>query len=283
MGILYIILIIVGVSAQSVLKKAYNNKSGGSGVFTFAAISSSAACLFFLVKSGFSFEFSPEIIPYALLFALAYVLASVFNFLAIQCGPLSLTSLALSFSLLIPTFYGLIFDGDKISAWLIVGILFLVASMILINLGKGETKITLKWAIYAVIALVANGVCSTVQPVQTAIFESRYDEVFMIIALACVSVSLFGLAFCFERRETLPSLKGGWHFMVVCGLANGAVNLFVMLASVLVDKSVMFPLISAGGIVLTWLISVFLYKEKLALRQNVGMVLGVAAIVFLNL
>ena len=50
-----------------------------------------------------------------------------------------------------------------------------------------------------------------------------------------------------------------------------------------ISKSLMFPLISAGGIVLTWIISLFFYKEKLTLKQNIGMVLGVISIVFLNL
>jgi multidrug transporter EmrE-like cation transporter len=71
--------------------------------------------------------------------------------------------------------------------------------------------------------------------------------------------------------------------MVLCGLANGLVNLFVMIASTIIPNSVMFPLISAGGIVLTWIISVFLYKEKLSMKQNIGLVLGIVSIVFLNL
>ena len=71
--------------------------------------------------------------------------------------------------------------------------------------------------------------------------------------------------------------------MVLCGVANGVVNLLVMVASLTIEKSVMFPLISAGGIVLTWIISVFLYKEKLSMKQNIGLVLGIVSIVFLNL
>ena len=47
--------------------------------------------------------------------------------------------------------------------------------------------------------------------------------------------------------------------------------------------SLMFPLISAGGIILTYIVSRFAYKEKLSLNQNIGVVLGVAAVIFLNL
>ena len=105
----------------------------------------------------------------------------------------------------------------------------------------------------------------------------------MIFALAIVFFALAVFVFVKERREIVPSLKSGGLLMVICGATNGLVNLLVMLASPLVNNSVFFPLISAGGIVLTWIISVTLYKEKLSIKQNIGLVLGIASIVFLNL
>jgi len=282
MSVLFIILIIVGVSAQSVFKKAYNTKNDG-GVFLFNAVTAVSACLFFVLTSGFDITFDTEILPYAAVFSIAYILASAASFLAIMCGSLSLTSLATSFSLLIPTFYGLIFDGEEFGLWLIIGLVLLAVSLVLINLGKGETRVTLKWAVYAIVALVANGICSTVQPIQTVKFNGKYNDIFMIISLAVVAAAFIVISLVSEKKLIIPSLKSGAHLMIACGLTNGAVNLFVMLASVTVNKSVMFPLISAGGIVLTWLISVFMYKEKLDARQNLGLIFGVASIVFLNL
>ena len=293
MSALYIILIIIGISAQSVLKKGYSKKSEGQGVFVFSAVSVLTACLFFVLKSGFKFNYHPEILPYAIGFAAAFCMATLFGFLAIITGPLSLTSLATSYSLLIPTFWGIIFDGDETSVWLYLGLVLLAASLVLINLKDkpkenlgstdGEVKITLKWAVFVLIALVTNGACSTIQPAQSRAFEGKYDSIFMIIALAIVFVVLAAFALVKERREILPSMRSGALLMVVCGLTNGLVNLLVMLASPLVNNSVFFPLISAGGIVLTWIISVTLYKEKLSMKQNIGLVLGIASIVFLNL
>ena len=289
MGVLYLITIIFGISIQSVLKKGYSIKNKGLGVFTFSTVSVMTACLFFIVKSGFKFNFAPEILPYAFGFAAAYCSATIFGFLAILSGPLSLTSLATSYSLLIPTFWGIIFDKDPTSVWLYVGLVLLAASLVFINLkdkkptAESETKITLRWAIFAILALVTNGACSTIQPAQTEKFGGAYDSVFMVIALAIVTLFLFCFILFKERGEIIPSVKCGAHLMVLCGLANGLVNLFVMIASTIIPNSVMFPLISAGGIVLTWIISVFLYKEKLSMKQNIGLVLGIVSIVFLNL
>jgi multidrug transporter EmrE-like cation transporter len=71
--------------------------------------------------------------------------------------------------------------------------------------------------------------------------------------------------------------------MASCGIANGAVNLFVILLISRMNSAVMFPILSASEIVLTWLISHFFCKEKLSSKQNAAMLLGVASVVLMNL
>lgn len=283
---MFITVIIAGISMQSVLKKGYSKKVGGGGVFTFSTIGSLAACLFFTVKALVrdTLVFDAEILPFALMFAAAYVSASVFNMLAIQTGSLSLTSLFLSYSLIIPTVYGLIFDGDEAGITLFLGLAFLALSIALINTKKGDTKITGKWVLFALLSFLGNGLCSTIQPEQTEIFGGKYDDSFMVIALVIVFVFNTVMMLIRERGEAAKLLKQGLPMMVGAGVLNGLVNMLTMVVTAAgVSKSLMFPLISAGGIVLTWVISLFFYKEKLTAKQNIGMVLGVISIVFLNL
>lgn len=282
-NIVLLCAIIVGMSAQSVIKKHYNNKSQNKGVFIFSAMTVLAACAFFVFSSGFKLRFTLEILPYALGFAASYGTATVASFIAIRSGSLSLTSLVTSYSLIIPTFYGIIFMNESASVWLWIGLALLAVSLFLINSKQGELKITFKWVIFALLAFAGNGICSTVQTVQQRTFDGQYKSELMIIALAIVALVLFGIAFFTERDGFKPCLKCGAHWMLLCGAANGAVNLFVMLLSVRMNASLMFPLISAGGIILTWVVSRFLYKEKLTMQQNIALVLGVAAVVFMNI
>ena len=135
----------------------------------------------------------------------------------------------------------------------------------------------------AALSLIGNGTCAIIQTEQTKQFNGAYDKTFMAIALGIVFIAFLLFALFYERPQILPSLKKGAHFMIICGVANGAANLFVMIASTMINKSVMFPIISAGGIVVTWLVSVFLYKEKLTKEQNLAMLLGIISIIFLNI
>ena len=55
-----------------------------------------------------------------------------------------------------------------------------------------------------------------------------------------------------------------------------------MILSGKMPVSLMFPLISAGGLIVTYIVSRFFYKEKLTKIQFIGFIFGLMAVVFLN-
>ena len=280
---LLLLTIVVFVSVQQVTKKAYNSKVTG-GTLSFSAASCVAALVVFLITSGGKLNFNTEFLVYSVLFAVSYSVAVVLGVLAISTGPLSLTSLLTSFSLLIPTFYGILVLDEPVSPNLFLGLILLAAALVLINIEKkGEKKITLKWILYVVLAFVGNGMCSTVQKVQQIACEGLYKSEFMIVALIISIVALSILALITEKKQIVDHLKKGAVLYTVCGLANGVVNFLVIFLATRMAASVMFPVISAGGIVLTFLVSLFVYKEKLSKWQILGSALGLVSVIFLNL
>lgn len=284
MNYLFLILITFGISIQQIAKKAYNQKVM-NGAFGFSAASSLFALLFFAVTITQKLSFNSEFLIYSILFALCYSVATVCSFMSVLTGPLSISSLVIQYSLIIPTVYGLIAYKELISALLIIGITLLLISLFLVNLEeKGEKKkITLKWGVYTFFAFVANGGCSTIQKIQQENCNGNYKNEFMVIALAITVVSLVFFALITEKKEMVLNIKKGFLLCFICGIANGMVNYLVLVLSLRMPASIMFPIISAGGIVLTALISIFFYKEKLSIQQKVGLILGTLAIVVLNL
>ena len=95
MNAVFLILVVLGVSAQHVTKKIYSQKSEG-GAYTFSALSALVALLFFFAISGGNLDFTWSILPHAIGFAVTYSLSIIFSFLAIKEGPLSITSLVTS-------------------------------------------------------------------------------------------------------------------------------------------------------------------------------------------
>ncbi|MBQ7793127.1 MAG: EamA family transporter [Clostridia bacterium] len=281
-SILLIIIIIAG-AVQGVCKKEYDTRVSG-GAYSFNAAATLFALLIFVVTGDGNFEYSLQAFAYSVGFALSYAVATAASFLAICTGPLSIGSLVIQYSLVVPTLYGLIMLDEPIEPLLFVGIGLLLISLVLINFeGKEERKITFKWGVYVLLAFIGSGACSTVQKVQQINCNGLYKNEFMIIALAITILILAATALFTEKKNIAVSLKKGFVWYAICGLANGIVNLLVILLSLKMPASVMFPVISAGGIVTTALISVFVYKEKMSLQQKIGLVLGILAIIALNM
>lgn len=282
MNAIFLLLVILGISAQHVTTKAYSTKAGGA--YSFSAAKTLTVLIVFTLTAGRNLTFSSESIIYSVAFAIAYSVNAIFTVLAINTGPLSLTSLIGQYSLIIPTLCGLLILNEEAGVALIIGIVLLLVSLLLINLEgkKEEKKITLKWGIYVFLSFVGNGGCSTIQKIQQIKCNGAYKSEFMIIALLISTIALFICTLISERDIMVHSFKKGFPYYSTCGLANGAVNFFVLVLATRMPASVMFPIISAGGIVTTALISIFVYKEKLSLPQKIGMVLGIEAVVVLG-
>ena len=284
MSVLFLLLTILGVSFQNISCKAYNEKSG-SAIFTFLALVPLFAIAFFVIPLKGNFEFNPTALLFSIGFATMYAMAVLGSLLAIMTGPFSLTSLITAYSLIVPAGYGLIFLKEPVSVFLIVGIVLLLVSLFLINMEKKgeEKKITLKWAFYALLTFIGNGGCSTVQKMQLLYCGGKYRNEFMIMAYAIAVVVLFIPVIVKERNGFFKNLKTACPYALVYGISNGMSNFLVILLSTMMAASVMFPLILAGGIVLTVLVSIFIYKEKLSREQIIGVILGIGAIIALNI
>jgi len=287
---LFLLLIVFFISLQNVCAKEYNKKGGA---LMFSAITVFFAVVVFVfsffASSDGGFHLTSETLYYAVLFAVSYGSATIGTIFAIRYGSLSLTSLLSSFSLLIPTFYGILVLKESAGAFLYLGLVFLLTSLVLVNLNGRESrqknpasKSTLKWVFFVLLAFIGNGTCTVVQKMQQINQAGMYKNEFMIVALSIVCAVTLVMSLILEK-DFLKSLKSGIIYGGVRGLANGIVNLLVISLALTMPASVMFPVISGGGIALTSFISMTFYREKLSAKQIAGLVLGILSVVFLNI
>ncbi len=311
--ILYLLLGItaVTVSVQNIIKERFNNKVGGSS-FLFSALTSLFALIFFLFANLFyekDFYYDAKLLVPSVCFAIAYASATVFSVLALASGPLAKSSLIISCSLIIPSLYGIFVQdvyinaikngsatmsealSSSLSPTLIIGTVLLVASLFLINREKkekeaGEKKVTLKWVIFITLAFLGNGACSVIQTAKTDFLGVKGNANFMLVALTIVVVILTISAFLVKKERPLLKITAtkGLAYSAFCGISNGLTNfLIIYLNSHSFPASVLFPVVSGGGLVLVFLWSFFVKKERFTPLQYVGYFLGVVSLVLLNL
>lgn len=286
MAAVYLILMVVGLAIQNCMKKSYGVKVT-NGAFLFPAMSITVAALCSIVVAGGVFNFTWEVVPYSIAFAVSYGLAVLFSFMALQSGPMALSVLISSYSLLIPTFYGIIALDETLGVTGIVGIVLLSISLFFSNYKKKnektQTKITLKWIIYVIIAFVFNGTCSTVQKVQQVGMNGEQKNEFMFLAYSIAAVALLIVCLIKERKTIPTNFKRGWIFFTTCGIFNAVVNFSVMFCAPLMPASIMFPIISGGNTLASIAVAVLIYKERLTKFQTIGIAFGLSSIILLNI
>lgn len=279
----YVLLLatVLCISASQLVQKQYNVKTKEPHMLLFVSLTSFAAILVFLLASGGRLVFSTEIIGYSAAFAAGYIASCVGLLYALRYGPMSITLLVSAYSLMIPTLYGIIFLNEPMGAASVTGMVLLLVSLFLLNMKKEQTRFSVKWLVFLVVSFVGNGLCSTMQKVQQIHCDGAYKNEFMILALAISGVAL--LIFALTQSGVRQAFPQCLKFSVLNGMFNGGNNLFVMILTGLVPNAVLYPTVSAGGIVLSCVAALLIYKEKLSGKQIVGYIIGVVSVVLLNI
>ena len=290
-----LILTVFFCSYQNILKKEYSKRCSG-GVYTFSGMVCLAAMAVFLVINR-DFDVTLPLLLYSIAFSISYAAVSVCFVLALRYGSVANTSLIIAYSLMIPTLYGIVFLNDPLGVLKIVGFVLLVVSLFLTNYTPKSARVTDEseakkkkssvwlWLIFLTISFVGNGMCSVIQKMeQVQLGDEAQANLFMVIALAINTVFMFTMALFVEKPKTVAMVcKKTWWIATICGVFNGLTNFLVLVLNGMLPASVLFPVISAGGIVFIFLYSVLVYREKFKPMQIAGFVLGAGAIVLLNL
>lgn len=278
-----LMLILVGCGTmQNVFRKPYTNRFNGKGTHIFNAFTTGAAAIFFAAISG-GLSFEPAILPYVLAFSLCYATSTITFMLALCCGPLSLSSLILSFSAIIPTCYGIVL-GEPIKYFTFLpGLILLLVSLVLTNKPEKNQKISFKWLALILTSSICNGGCAVFQAAQQVAFKEKYGNELMVYSLLIVTVVFLIFSLITERKELKLYLKFGAGFGALTGLCNGGLNLMLLLLRPLLGAALLFPLYSGGTLILTFFISTFFYKEKLSKIQILGFVLGLGSVILLSM
>ncbi|MDE5897142.1 MAG: hypothetical protein K2H43_04950, partial [Clostridia bacterium] len=113
-----------------------------------------------------------------------------------------------------------------------------------------------------------------------------YRSEFMMIAMAVVflfSDVTVSAAIKKDGNTIAVNFKRGWWIALLCGVANAALNLFVMISVKLLAAQIVFSTVCGVSLALTFLVSVFAFREKLSKRQLVGFFVGLISTIVMNL
>ena len=220
----------------------------------------------------------------ALIFALVTTASQYFCLLALRCGPMSLTTFLQGSSLLLPTFFGFWFMGERASLLFWISLVLLLISMALVLITK-QGGVHLRWILFALGTFVFTGAIGIMQSIHQASPHSDELIPFLQIAFAlCAVLNLVGQFFCPKPQE--PSFPLGSRTTVMAvgsGAAMGAVNLINLYLSGTMDKHIFFPIVNGGLIFLSSIAAVIFFRERLSRRQWIGLAIGIVQLAIIAL
>lgn len=289
------VLLTVTMSAQlfgCVIKKYYSDRfqTGKMRHLYNAAVSLFAAViLFFWGGIG---ETSIFTLVLGVAFGIITALQQIFNLKAIEIGPLSYTSVIVSMSTLIPTLSGLIFWNESVGIAQIIGIILMVICFFLsVNTNGNEKKSSLRWLMYCAITFVCTGAIGVMQKVhQSSNYRHELNSFLLLSFVVSFLYSLINIIWLKSKKDVEYQNKTDILFnkkliltaiLVLSGVCVAVQNKLNLFLAGVMDSAVFFPLVNGGGLVLSTVASVLFFKEKLNVKQWIGVITGIVSVILL--
>lgn len=229
----------------------------------------------------------PETIPYLTIAALIILLPTIFLFLfkSVQQVGIIRTDIAQRLSLFLPIIAAILIFNENISLLKYFGILIGFSSIYLILSNKNKSNHSIRnysdW-LFPILVFIGFGVIDIMFK-QLALYSSipyttSMFYVFIGAALVSICINLFYLMFK-KKRLSYSSLLLG----IPLGLFN-FLNIFFYLKAHKVfseNPTTVFAGMNFGVIILGSLVGYFLFKEKLQLKNIIGIFLSLIAILII--
>ena len=201
-------------------------------------------------------------------------------------GPTALSALINNMSLIVTTIWGFFFWGAEVTPLVIIGLVLVICSITLCLYSKNTDGrgFSLKWLFYVSLSLIGNAGCAIVQRTQQMDFGGQHGNMLMLFATGISAVTCIIFYLKSDRTDSGIMLKTSWWVPVLAGICNLVLNLLVMLmAGTTLSTSLIYPVISVGGLAVVTVFSLFVFKEKMRPSQWVGVGVGAVAVLLLSI
>lgn len=285
MDLIIYFLIVAATVTQSASTKAFNRQSQHSAVFN--AVKAATALILFALMAAPGFVFHLPTLAFGLLYGGCMCLSMYAGYKALCLGPMALSSMLVSFSVLIPLVWGVTAGQETLSAVKCLALVLLLCAIVLTNADKikrGQKKQEnhALWLTFVGITLLCNGVASVLQKQHQTLYPEAYSREFMFFAMLLCAL-IFGAAVLKKLSFAEIRAAKGKRFGVLSGLTNGMANFLTLLLAGFENASILFPVISAGTILGALLCGRFVFKEKLKVNHYAALLTGIVAVVLLKL
>lgn len=211
----------------------------------------------------------------------------IFNVMAItaQKNGISIASVASKMSVIIPIIFGIYMYNEKVGILKITGILVALIAVYLASVKTKENQPLTKSFLLPAILFIGSGIIETsLKFIESSYVENNGIPIFSATIFGCaaiVGIAILGLKF--STKSLMPDFKS-----IPAGLALGIVNyysIYFLLKALQYngsESSTIFTLNNVSIVMLSSVLGFVLFKERLSLKNIIGIILAVIAIILVT-
>ena len=284
---IYLVLCIISSSLLMVIFKISGERK--QDIFSVIVINYIVAALLGFSISNFPgrITFSQAWIPFAILIGILFILIFIVMAKSTNQSGIAITSVASKMSVIIPITFSIFWYDESITFLKAAGIIMALVSVFLTVYDPGKLKISggrsmllpviLFFGAGIIDSLIKYSQATYLQPGTTVLFSS---VLFMMAGLA-------GIIYMPFRRVPLSSVFN--RETLLFGLILGVINfgslygIIMALGSEVFDSSIIFGINNIGIVLLSVVLAMLIFREKLSLMNKAGILLSIVTIIILSL
>ncbi len=215
-----------------------------------------------------------------ILFGVVTAFSNYYKMLSLSSGPMHITLLITTSSMIIPTMSGVFFgEGFSLPKLCVVALLIFFIYLSLEK--KGDSKINKRWLIFCSLAFIFQGSIGVLQKIHQSSEHKSETGSFLLIAFICSLV--YSHIRAKKNFKELNFTKKHLWLALICGICTFGMNFLNLRLSGLLPSQLFFPVVNGSAIILSSVMSVLLFKEKLTKKQIIGLCGGIVALIALCL
>ena len=275
----YLILAITSSALISIIMRISSGKTSGLGMLavnylTCIAIACGLTGVSDLIPRGDGASFS---VILGVLNGILYLSGFAMFQLSVKKNGVVMSSTFMKLGLLVPMIVSICFFGEVPNWMQIIGFLFAITAILLINLQKDESALSFKAGL--ILLLLFGGAGDAMSKIFEELGDPAYSEQFLLYTFA--SACLFCVLVMLYKREKIR--KGDLLYGFLIGIPNYFSARFLLLSLETVDAVVAYPTYSVGTIIVVSFVGMIFFREKLNRKQLFAIALILLSLILLNI
>lgn len=215
--------------------------------------------------------------------AIGFLFIVVFNFYAFgtQKVGIAITTVANKMSLVIPVAFALLVDpSDKISVVKVIGFILALLGIYLSSTNNGKLSFNKKYLWLILLVFFGQGIADAIFSDSKSLIAKGEDMQYFIVLFIIAGISglLILLTKSIKQKAKIEAKNILWG--IILGVPNFFSLLFMLraLKTPNLNVSQVYPMVSMGVVVLSAIVGLVIYKEKISKSNWLGILLAVGAI-----